>query len=530
MFAAAKLAIPGMFLVVVSLCPFVNKAYTIDDPLFLLSAHQIRNHPLLPMSYPICWVSSELCVDSAATLGPLGAQAMMGYVLVPVILAGGSEWIAHVVQILLSCIAVLAMVRLALRLGFDRVQATIAGLMLAAVPPFLSMASTAMPDILAIALGLTGLDRLLAWRDEHRSPDAVLAALTLGLAPFARPHLALFLPFSALWLFDDFRFSQMVQKLRQQAYLWIPVLAAGGIFIAVSQLTSAPEAAASETMIGLQKASNNLSSYFLYLAFPIPFAAVWLGVHWRKAPAMLLLPAVPVVLYHFIVHDTSLQHEWSRAAILYGFVALGHMLYSYWHGGSWTDRLLGLWVLFPLAAVFYIHLPLKYMISAMPAIVLIMVRTLWQVSTTRAVAASAVLIVVCTAFSWLLLRADDDFADYGRRAAAELIVPHVAAGEKVWYAGQWGFYWYARVAGSEVFVPGQSPAHAGDLLAVGDMEGGNAILKYFPNRELIDSRHYPSPYGRTMGHGGALYSNLYGRAPWVWEPGATNDYELWRIR
>jgi hypothetical protein len=38
-----------------------------------------------------------------------------------------------------------------------------------------------------------------------------------------------------------------------------------------------------------------------------------------------------------------------------------------------------------------------------------------------------------TAYSCLLLRADADFAEYGRRAAAELIAPHVAAGEKVWY-------------------------------------------------------------------------------------------------
>jgi hypothetical protein len=529
MFSKAKLAVPGMVLVVVALCPYLNKAYTIDDPLFLLSAHQILNNPLLPMSYPVCWVSSELCVNSAATLGPLGAQAMMGYVLVPVILLGGSEWIAHVIQILLSCVAVLAMVRLALRLGFDRVQAAIAGLMLAAVPPFLSMASTAMPDILAIALGLTGIDRLLAWRDEHQPRDAVLAALTLGLAPFARPHLALFLPLSALWLFDDFRFRRMVQKLRQQAYLWIPVLAAAGIFIAVSQLTSAPEAEASEAVIGWLKVPNNLSSYLQYLAFPIPFAAVWLGVRWRKAPAMFVLPVVLVLLHHFIVHDTNMQHEWSRAAVLYGLVALVHMLYTYWHEGDWTYRLLGLWVLFPLAAVVYIHLPLKYMIGAMPAIVLIMVRTLWQISTPRAIATCGVLIVACTAFSWLLLRADDDFADYGRRAAAELIAPHVAAGEKVWYAGQWGFYWYAHVAGAEVFIPGQSGTHAGDLLAVGYMEGGNAILKYFSSRELIDSRHYPSPHGRTMGYGGALYSNLSGRAPWVWEPNATNDYELWRI-
>jgi hypothetical protein len=132
-------------------------------------------------------------------------------------------------------------------------------------------------------------------------------------------------------------------------------------------------------------------------------------------------------------------------------------------------------------------------------------------------------------FSLVLLRADADFADYGRRAAAELIAPRVAAGEKVWYGGQWGFYWYAQEAGAKISKPGESGPNPGELLAVGLMEGGGATLNRFPNRELIDSRSYDSPHGRTMGYGAGLYSNSYGYVPWQWNPAATNAYELWRI-
>ena len=130
----ARLALPGMSLALACLLPYLNKAFTIDDPLFLLSAHQILKSPLQPMSYPVCWAGA--CVQSAANLGPLGSQPLMGYLLVPAALLGDAPWIAHAIQILLACIAVLAMVRLALRLGCDRIQAAAAGVLLAAIPPF----------------------------------------------------------------------------------------------------------------------------------------------------------------------------------------------------------------------------------------------------------------------------------------------------------------------------------------------------------------------------------------------------------
>jgi hypothetical protein len=144
--------------------------------------------------------------------------------------------------------------------------------------------------------------------------------------------------------------------------------------------------------------------------------------------------------------------------------------------------------------------------------------------------AQTALVFACVSFSLLLLRADADFADYGRRAAADLVAPHVAAGETVWYGGIWGFYWYAREAGGRVSKPGGPGPKPGDLLAVGLMEGGAMTRDRFPNRELIDSRSYDSPHGRTMGYGAGLYSNAFGDSPWVWNPKATNDFELWRIR
>jgi hypothetical protein len=524
------LALPGIVLALVCLVPFLNKAYTIDDPLFLLEARQILKTPLQPISYGLCWMTNETCVAHAGDLGPGSAQALMGYLLVPVIMAGGAEWIAHLLQMALVCLIVFEMVRIALRLGFSNVQSAVAGLLLVAIPPFLSMASTAMPDILALALGLTGMERLLAWKYEQRWHQAVTAGVALGLAPYARPHFAMFLPLGALWLFDELDTREAVAQFRRQPRLWAPILIAIGILVAVNLLTRdwGPTFEARNLEIRPEKIPLNLSAYLVYLCFPIPFTAVWLAVYWRKMlmPIAFLAGAFLAISW-ILTSPWSLIRGWPIAAVLYGLVALVDTIdRRTGHVGT----LLSLWVLIPLPAIAYFHFPLKFMLAASPAIALIIIQTLAKLPPFTVSVVYGALVLGYAGFSCLLLEADADFAEYGRRAAAELIAPHVAVGEKVWYGGEWGFYWYAQEAGATVSKPSERGPNPGDLLAVGLMEGGGATLNRFPHRELVDSRKYDSPHGRTMGFGAGLYSNSYGIVPWTWKPSAENVYELWRIQ
>jgi hypothetical protein len=527
-----RLVLPGLLLALLGLIPYLNKAYNTDDTVFLLEARQILKTPLQPMSFDICW-TNETCVMRAGSLGPGTAQALMGYLLVPVIVAGGAEWIAHSLQIFLVWIAVLELVRLALRLGFDCVQASVAGLLLVAIPPFLPMASTAMPDMAAVAFALTGIERLLAWKNEQRWHQAAVASLALGLAPYARPHTALLIPIGALWLFDEFQIGKALAQVLRQAYLWTPILIAMCILIAVNLLTR-DRGTVYETrniLIFPVMIPQNAFAYFRYLSFPIPFTVVWLSRRWQKAHMLIVFPAIPILIFHFMVFpNRSLAREWPIAAALYGLTAFADMIYFYLRSRDRLGILLSLWVLIPLPAIIYIYFPIKYMVAVLPAIALILIRQISLLSKSRASLAYTALIFACAGFSLLILRADADFAEYGRRAAAELIAPRVAAGEKVWYGGEWGFYWYAHEAGARISKPGEPGPNPGELLAIGLMEGGGVTRDRFPNRELIDSRRYDSPHGRTMGYGAGLYSNNFGDSPWVWNPQATNVYEVWRIQ
>ncbi len=118
-FAVAVLACawPALLLATVCLLPFLNKAFLIDDPHFLTMAQQIVKHPAHPMDFDICWNRSRTCTK-AYVLTP--GNALMGYVLVPTVLSGAHEWMAHLTQLLLVWIAIVAMTSLILRFGWDR--------------------------------------------------------------------------------------------------------------------------------------------------------------------------------------------------------------------------------------------------------------------------------------------------------------------------------------------------------------------------------------------------------------------------
>ena len=61
-----------------------------------------------------------------------------------------------------------------------------------------------------------------------------------------------------------------------------------------------------------------------------------------------------------------------------------------------------------------------------------------------------------------------------------LISPHVAAGEKVWFPGQYWSYWYAPLAGGKLTFPGGPQPKPGDLLVVDVMADGDIRRKALP--------------------------------------------------
>jgi hypothetical protein len=524
-----RAAWPALLVATLCLLPFLNKAYTIDDPLFLLEARQILKTPAHPLAFDVCWQGNETC-GSAGDIMP--NAALMGYALVPAVLGNGAEWIAHTEQLIFAWVAILAMAAMALRLGWSRLHALFAALLLVAIPPFLPMASTAMPDILSLCLGLVGLERLLAWKQARRWWQAAAAGLALGAAPFGRPHLLLFLPLGAILLLDDCQLPSLPKQLKDWPWRCAPIGIAGVVLAAIVLLTYHGSAVVQATgaNIGLSVISRHLFSYFLYLAVPIPLAVPWVCVHWRRAPVLFLAAPVLLVAGALLLRIPTETPIWAMVAFFVGAAALADLLLEAWQSREHQFRYLALWLLIPFPIIFYSHFPIKYLLPVAPAVILILLRLSAGMSPRTALVCGVLLVAVGTAYSGLILVADNRFANLTRAAAKELVERNVAAGERVWVAGQWGFYWYALEAGAQVTRPDVPGPYPGDLLAVPTGHAGSApTLNRIPNRTLERTFDASCACGRTMVSGAGLYNDGLGYLLWVWASGPFDRFELWRI-
>ena len=522
-------ALPGLLLATLCLLPFLNKAFTIDDPFFLLEAQQILKTPLHPMSFDICWQGNETC-GVAADIAP--NAALMGYALIPAILGNGAEWIAHTEQLVFAWVAILAMAAMAIRLGWSRSHAMFAVLLLVAIPPFLPMASTAMPDTLSLCLTLVGIERLLAWKSERRWWQALIAGLALGMAPYGRPHLVLFLALGAVLLLDNCKISSLRYQIKEWRWRWTPIGIGLLVLATIVLLTHHGEAVlmSSGSNVGMRVLLHNILSYLLYLTIPIPLAVPWAFAHWRRASVLFVAAPLAFVIGARLLLGLTATPAWALAASFVAAAALADLLLDAWQSREHSRVLLALWILIPLPVIFYGHFPIKFLLPISPAVVLVLLGLSRGVSPRLSMVCGTLLVAAGTAYSYLILEADSRFANLSRTAARELVAPNVAAGETVWFAGQWGFYWYALRAGAQLTRPDGPGPYRGDLLAIPTgLAGSLPTLYRIPNRTLVRTFSDSCACGRTMTSGAGLYTNALGNLLWVWARGPLDRFELWRV-
>jgi hypothetical protein len=508
---------------VATLCllPFLNKPFLIDDPYFLAMAQQIIEHPASPMNFDTCWNVGPDCTK-AYMLTP--GNTLFGYLLVPIVLSGSREWMAHIMQMFLACLAVIAMASLTLRLGWGRSEATTGTLLLVALPPLLPMASTAMPDVLAAAISFVAIDRLAAWKASARWYDGLAAGVALGLAGIARAHLAVLIPLGAFLLFETAKPELMLLQLRKRLWFWTPVLIGGCVLLAIIYATRERGLALDppSAFAGAENIPRNLTAYLIYLCFPLPLAVYWIAARGVTLPRALLLLITVAAGMGVLLRSLAI------ALGIIGLFVLGAVVLEGLRKRDHRDLFLVFWLLVPLPIVYYGHLPIKYLLPCVPAIILICFRLSEKLPVRTARAFSTFLIGAGTLYSCMILRSDAELANFGRSAMDRLIRPRIAAGEKVWFASQFSAYWYAPLAGAEL-TDGTRRPRAGDLLVVGALEGEGRILEKFPNRRLVERLRHTYSFGRTMGSGTGLYTNRQGF--WLWGFGTSEQdrYDLWRI-
>lgn len=510
--AALRNAAPAMLLAAVLLLPFIGKPFTIDDPLFLHAAEHVFVDPLHPADFEQVWNTGDRQQLSEYWLG----GTIPAYVLAPVAALGSREWVAHLYQLLLLCVFLMASVSFAARMGCDRMQAGAVGLLVASNPVTLGMAATCMPDVMAAAFAMLAMDRVMAFREDLRLRDGVAAGVLLALAILCRGTTAMLFLVSALLLLPgNFK--------RAFAYLW-PLGLTALLALAISH--SGVEGAFQQ-LTSIRNVPRNVVAFLCFQALTGPVLLYWLLFRGRK----FLAPAVAVLALGLglaaVSWSANLQQYAVPAALGICFAAaVSGLLRELPHALP-----LALWLGSGLVAVPYVHMAAKYVLPGVPAAALLVVLHGARLKPQQFRFITALLIAAGGITGILIVAGDATLARSQRAAVDQFVAPSISQGKTVWAGGQWAFLGYAQKAGARPLANTPPLPQPGDFIVVSRLDYyGN--LDTLPLRlDLVnvkqDDRCGVFVMNRRLSAG--FYSNRFGYLPLAFGCTQLNRYDVFRV-
>jgi hypothetical protein len=466
----------------------------------------------------------------------------MPVMLLPAVLAGGAEWLAHLVALSVFLVGLVSCSALALRLGMSTAGACWVTLLVGTSPAVLGMATTSMPDVPAMSFGALAAERMLAFRMQPSPSKGIGAMLALVLAALSRPHLAALFVCLLPLLLDEW--PSGIRRLRAAALdrsFFLRLTPLGGAiallallnYVMRDPLTGDNIAQATWAVMQIDNLGQNLANLPAQWVLSFPLGLAWVALHGRR---MLASPwcriAAVAGLGLGVLVSTANDHwerlPWQAPVTALGMAVLADIVTDAWRRRDLVDISLGAWLLIAWPAAFYSQLPPKYLVPSAPAMALLIVRH--AEAAHRRLLARGVLGFAALAslvLGALIARADAALAEVGRTGGL-VVAEEIRRGERVWHDSGLGFSWYAMRAGARpMTVTAPMPA-AGDIVVRAQSQG---VVKRCRQKALVRQIVFDEPGGRVLLGAAGFFSNAFGfgMLPWTWSDREFGRIEVWRI-
>jgi len=536
----------GLWTVVMVVCGilacFANKAFTIDDTLFLKLARHLTTSPGDFYGFSVNWYGVEMPMWRVTKNPPLAGYtlALAGN------LGGWREVPIHLLYLIPAGFAAAGTYRLAHRFCDRPVEASLLGLL---TPVFLVSSTNVMCDTLMLAFWVWSVEWWLRGGDGTRGAAGVAVALAalagltkyfgFALVPllaatdlwrFRRPRpaltwllvpVAVAVGYQALTasmygrglLLDAADYSDRLREFEHGTRVaWMDQGFIGLVFLGgcvVSALTLAPRLWSRRVVLvgGLVAAVGT---------------AVTAATGWMPG----FDPSLATLRPRWILHPQA----W---LMLVGGVSLGALaLVDLWRRRDWTSALLALWILGTY--VFAAHLNWvnngRSILPVVPAAGILLARRLpaagwpgWSWGTRVGVVLAVLVAVAVTT-------ADALRAGRSRTAAERILRDHRRPSTTTWFQGHWGFQYYMERGGARAVDLSRDAIHPGDAVAIPDHNTDTFDLPAVAVRTEATFR-FPRGWVHTMGDdlGAGFYASNVGPLPYVFGRGTDDGVELFRV-
>lgn len=462
--------------VIACLLPFVNKAFHIDDPLFLWAAQHIAKHPFDPYGFNVVWYRIEMPMSEVTKNPPLACYyaALAGY------LGGWSERSLHVAFLLPAVAAILGTYLLARRWTRGALLAAAITLL---TPGFMVSSSSVMCDTMMLALWIFAVLTWMKGLDEGKRIYLVVSGLLIAACAltkyFGMSLIPLLLAYS---LFKQRRVGAWA------AYLLIPVtiltgyeywtqaLYEHGLLSDASAYAKfwGPAQKISWTgkgLVGLAFAGGCMLPVLGFIPFlrsrmQILFGALLSGL----AGASMTFGWVPAGAPGGQAHWYFLSAQLALC-VAAGLSIVGLLFPDGQHRIDAGWMLLALWIIgtFLFAAFVNWTINSRSVLPMIPAVAILLCRGLdsarvisdrWRIGSIGfALTISAILSIWIT---W----ADTDLANSARTAARVVQRETQNNSSPVYFEGHWGFQYYMEAFGARPTNGLRPDFHTGDILVI----------------------------------------------------------------
>jgi 4-amino-4-deoxy-L-arabinose transferase-like glycosyltransferase len=530
--SATRDAFFAIFAVIAALCPFLNKAFHIDDPLFLWIAQQVSQHPGDPYGFSLNWYGFAQPMFSVMQNPPLSSY----YMALAATFLGWSEPAMHGAFLVPAVAATLGTFFLARRLCNSPLLAALLTLF---TPVFLVSATGVMCDVWLLALWVWSVESWLRGLERHSYRFLLLASLLAAAAALTKYFGASLVPLLAAYtLVRDRRFTYRL------LFLLIPVT----VIIMYEVMTKAKygEGLFSNAMIYPWKrtsAEKHLFAQFIIglsftggCLFPAVFYVPFLKSRRVLISGLAIFVALLLLLYFGIGRGLATGSivitppEAMFATIGIGILALA--VTDVAQRRTADSVLLSLWVIgtFFFAAIMNWSITARTFLPMAPAVMILLLR---RFNTSQASNGRTLWwpLLPAALVSLLLTTADYKLANTARLASSYFQKRFQTEPGTVWFEGHWGFQYYMEQWRAKPVDQNERGIVSGDLVII---PVNNTNIRRTPpatpgRTELVN---FPQFLLATMSPetGAGFYSSRWGPLPWVFARIPPEPYLVFRAK
>jgi 4-amino-4-deoxy-L-arabinose transferase-like glycosyltransferase len=504
---------------VAALAPFLNKAFHVDDPLFIWIAQQIARHPFDPYGFDVNWSSFTQPMSVVMQNPPLCSY----YIAAVAVVFGWSELALHFGFLFWAVLAILGTFAVVRRFDVDPFFAALFTLF---APVFLVSATSVMCDVMMLALWIWAIEFWLAGLDRQQRWRLFVSALLISAAALTKYFGIALVPLLAVYTIVRDRRGAL-----NLAFLLIPVAVMSNYeFLTEEKYGRGLVSGAMAVSASVSSATrpSNFAQLLMGLAF---FGGCFIGtILFVRVRSRVLLVATLLGLIVLGLSFKSLVVSWiyietNEAPIwieggLFAAIGLGILILSvanFFRTKNPQALLLLLWIVgtFLFATFFNWSITGRTFLPMAPAVAIFAAQFCQRFQIQRW--SKYLALFAAAVFSFLIAFADYRQAGSAREAARFFEKRFGSNPSAVRFLGHWGFQFYMQQWNAMPFDRNNPKIVSGQTLVgpFGDQNVAKVQLQQIASREEPTFSTIPFVSTSALGSGASFYSSFGGPLPWV---------------